>query len=75
MEQPTSKEIALENFLRSALASMEMRSERGFSLEVPINWVKVVHNFIYGEEHGPDICRERINAARRRKEIWYDRIN
>jgi len=58
----------LENFLKSALASMEMRHERGFNLMVPLPWINAVHLVLYGEDKGPKIMEERIGWARFRKE-------
>lgn len=62
---PSDKEIAMENFLRSALASMEMRHERGFNLQVPLIWVQAVHKVLY-EENAEAVCNARIDAARER---------
>lgn len=65
--QTTDKEIQYENFLRAALASMEMRNERGFNLEVPLAWVKSVHLALYGE-NAEAVMEHRIRWARYRKE-------
>ncbi len=64
----SDREQRLENFLKSALASMEMRHERGFNLMVPLPWINGVHLAIYGEEDGPKVMETRIHWARHRKE-------
>lgn len=57
----------LAGLIRSALSSMEMRTEngRGFDLQVPLPWIEAAHKLLY-EDNADAVLSDRINHARER---------